>query len=76
MPRPRNPLVVADPAPTPDLDADPVSAAAERRALLADLAARGGVLFGQILGGCGGGTVVADGPGFRLVPAAAVRRGG
>jgi hypothetical protein len=59
---------VADARPTDDLDAVPGAAAAERRALLDDLAGRGGILFGQILGGCGGGTVVPDGSGYRLVP--------
>jgi len=65
------PSQVADPAePTPGLDAVPGQAAVERRVLLADLARTGGVLFGQILGGCGGGAVIADGAGYRLVPRA------
>jgi glyoxylase-like metal-dependent hydrolase (beta-lactamase superfamily II) len=49
----------------PDIvqDVDPAQAAAERRALLAELEDPGGVLFAQLLGGRGGGTVVpsADG---------------
>jgi glyoxylase-like metal-dependent hydrolase (beta-lactamase superfamily II) len=57
---------VSDPS-IPD-DSDPVRAADERRALLRDLATDDGVLFAQLLGGRGGGTVVTAADGYALRP--------
>jgi glyoxylase-like metal-dependent hydrolase (beta-lactamase superfamily II) len=60
--------------PTIANDSNPALAAAQRRDLLDDLGESGGILFAQLLGGCGGGTVVADDVDrHRLVPLPAVR---
>jgi glyoxylase-like metal-dependent hydrolase (beta-lactamase superfamily II) len=48
-------------------DADLVTAAATRRAILGELADRRGVLLTTLIGGSGGGVVEAQGDGFRLI---------
>ena len=50
---------------------DVATAAATRRAILDELAARRGVLLTTLVGGPGGGAVERDGRGYRLVPVAA-----
>jgi glyoxylase-like metal-dependent hydrolase (beta-lactamase superfamily II) len=61
------PSQVADPSIVQDVD--PEQAADERRRLLAELAATDGVLFAQLLGGRGGGTVVASDDGSHALRA-------
>jgi glyoxylase-like metal-dependent hydrolase (beta-lactamase superfamily II) len=60
------PHQVADPSVSNDFD--PARAETERRALLDELGASGGLLFGQLIGGRGGGRVVHDGDTYRLEP--------
>jgi hypothetical protein len=59
-----NPFQVSDPTQAADLD--PVTATATRRRLLAELAARDGLLLTTLLGGPGGGRVRRDGDSFAL----------
>jgi len=63
------PFDIAEPD-TPPEGADADQAVATRRAILAELAERDGVLLTTLLGGSGGGRVAVDGAGYRVTPVA------